>query len=290
MKDILLTGADRFIGGKFASAYKTKYNIVAPISIDYTNYEQVEKLFADHNFCAVIHAYGKRNAFNREQLSADSVIAFNHIQHLCVLKGVPKLLVISDASDLDAGEGVNAATEEYLGQSIPNRGYGVERYLISSLALKDKISTVLRFFDVYGGGASAQNGMPMGALGRAILGKKTVELNADKTFSTIYIDDACKIISLFIDKDYPCGAYNVCSPTPVTLYDFAKKAKNLARKEGREFTLILGDGDDYPLTGDCTKLLDTIGPFKFTAFNTGINKTIEYCKAHKSCLRDPNDD
>ncbi|MDE7395532.1 MAG: hypothetical protein K2M95_05405, partial [Clostridiales bacterium] len=79
--------------------------------------------------------------------------------------------------------------------------------------------------------------------------------------------------------------YNVASPTPVSLYDFAKKAKNFAKKDAREVKLVLGDGEEYPLTANVDKLMQAIPKFKFTAFNTGITKTLEHYKKHKAQLK-----
>ena len=286
MKKILVTGGSGFIGLNFISAYKKKYDIVShvPEETDLTRYDDVKKLFESARFDAVIHIAGMRDIMSDAALYADDLLAFKNVQYASVLNGVKKLLVVGDASDLDTSRSLENANENVFGESVPVAGYGLGRYLIHKLASKDKISTVLRFFDVYGAGASVEEGHPLEILSHAIVGKKQIEVPANKTFSTIYIDDACKIVSLFIDNDYEKGIYNVASPVPIKLGDFAKKAKSYAKKDGRELSVSVGEENGI-FTADVSKLLDALGSFKFTAHSTGITKTLDYCKSHKSLLK-----
>ncbi len=291
MKKILVTGGGGFIGTNFIEAYKDKYEICAPTSaeMDLTRFEDVNAVFRDNKFDAVVHLAGKHDGLTDSVLQADNLIMFKNVQYAAILYGVRKLLVVGDAADMDLSRPIVQVSEEAFGATIPTSGYGLGRYLIHLLASKDKISTVLRFFGVYGKGARVEHNRPLGILSHAVTGKKEIALPADKTFSTIYIEDACRILSMFLDNDYPKGAYNVASPTPATLFEFAKKARAYAKKDERELVLTLGDGEENELTADVNKLLDTLGNFKFTALGTGINKTLDYYKAHKSKLKPKSD-
>lgn len=287
MKRILVTGGSGFIGRNFTEAYKGKYDIFAPSSSDYnlTRFEDVNSLFRDNRFDAVLHLAGKRDALTDSVLEADNLIMFKNVQYAAVLYGVKKLIVVGDAADMDLTRNVSNSREKDFGETVPTSGYGLGRYLIHLLASKDKISTYLRFFGVYGKYADVEHNRPVEILSHAITGKKEIALSGDKTFSTIYIDDACKIISMFIEGDYPRGTYNVASPVPVTYSEFARKAKAYAKKDGREITVSIGKDDEHELTADVSKLTETLGNFKFTAHTTGITKTLDYYKSHKSQLR-----
>ncbi len=286
MKKILVTGGSGFIGLNFIGAYKKKYDIVSPASeeTDLTRYDDVKKLFEANKFDAVLHIAGMRDIMSDAPMCADDLLTFKNVQYAAVLSGVKKLLVVGDASDLDTSRSLENATEDAFGESVPLAGYGLGRYLIHKLASKDKISTVLRFFDVYGAGASVEEGRPLEILSHAVIGKKQIEVPVNKEFSTIYVEDACKIISMFIDNDYEKGIYNVASPVSIKLGDFARKAKSYAKKDGREIAVSVGEENGI-FTADISKLLAALGSFKFTAHSTGITKTLDYCKSHKSLLR-----
>lgn len=280
MKTILVTGGNGVLGKNFIELYKNKYNIVAPAETDFTVYDEVAALFADNRFDAVLHL-----AESADSAHADNLIMFKNIQHACILGGVKKLLVAGDAADLDTSRPLVSVGEDELGKRIPSSPHGMGSYLSHVLAEKDKISTVLRFFTVYGKYASAENNRPAEILSHAVTGKKEIVLDADRTVSVIYADDACKILTLFLENDYEKGIYNVASPSSVSLSDFAKKAKNFAKKDAREVELLLGKGEEPELTANTDKLMQTLGSFKFTAFNTGVTKTLEYYKQHKARFR-----
>ena len=287
MKKILVTGGNGFIGKNFIEIYGKKYDICAPSSadMDLTRFEQVNAVFKENKFDAVVHAAGKHDNRSDAMLEADNLIMFKNVQYASALHGVKKLIVIGDAADMDISRPMTNVTEDAFGESVPRSGYGLGRYMITKLAEKDKISTVLRFFDIYGKGAAMENSRTTEILSHAVTGKKQIEVLKDKTFSTVYIDDACKIISMFLDKDYKKGCYNIANPTPVTYSDFAKKAKSYAKKDERILELNIGKESENILTASVDKLIDIVGQFKFTAFGTGVNKTLDYYKSHKSQLR-----
>ena len=287
MKRILVTGGSGFIGKNFVNDYKKKYDICAPSrdEMDLMRFEQVSKIFRTDKFDAVLHLAGKHDGLTGSALQADNLIMFKNVQYAATLEGVRKLIVVGDAADLDLSRPVENFNEDSFGETIPVSGYGLSRYLIHLLASKDKISTVLRFFGIYGAGASVKYNRQTEILSHALVGKKQIALAGDKKFSTIYVEDACRIISQFLDNDYGRGIYNAASPVPATFSEFAKKAKSYAKKNGRDITVDIGKADENEMTADVGKLESVLGPFKFTSLSAGINKTLDYYKSHKSQLR-----
>lgn len=279
---ILLTGGSGFIGSNFIAANGSKFDIVAPSSqqTDLMRVEQVQALFKQHKFDAVVHAADKTDGVTG---SADNLIMFKNLQYAAILNGVKKLIVIGDAADMDLSTPVEHVKESGFGQTMPNDSYGLGRYLIHLLASKDKISTVLRFFTVFGAGADSGTNPIMSILARGVTGKKTVTV-PDKLVSTIYIDDAVRVIAAFLTNDFAKGDYNVASPSPINLIEFAKKARSFAKKNGREITVEI-TGEQCELTADTEKLAAVLPNFRFTADNTAINKTLEKLNAKKSLCR-----
>ena len=274
MKTILVTGGSTALGKNFIELYKKKYKIVAP-ETDFTVYDEVSTLFADNKFAAVVHLA------EYDAARADNLVAFQNIQHACILGGVKKLLVAESVASVECPRPIENADEAELGACVPKAAHAGGAYLTRVLAEKDKISTVLRFFTVYGKYANIENNCTAEILSHAVAGKKEIVLEANRQLSVVYDDDACKIIAAFLEQDLPQGTYNIAHPTPVALYDFAKKAKTFAKKDARELTLALAKKEDAPCTANVDKLLAVLGSFKFTAFTTGVNKTLEHYKKHK---------
>lgn len=282
---VLLTGGSGFIGKNFLEKYSGKYDIVAPTFSDMnlTKIVEVNHFFSKTKFDAVVHCAGKGDDESQKLVEADNLIMFKNIQYASIINGVKKLLIAGDVSEFDRSRAIVNIEESEFGKSIPADGYGLGRYLIHLLASKDKISTTLRFFDVFGKYQDVSNSKINEIIARGITGKKAIEIEKDKKFSTIYIDDVVKIISNFLDNDYPRGDYNVINNDTVTYMDIAKTVKKLAKKNGREITINLKtEKQDFECSGSNAKLSAIMPSLKFTSNTGGVTKLFEYLKLHKS--------
>lgn len=285
---VFLTGGSGFIGRNFIEKYQSKYEIFAPASseVDLTKIREVSDYFADKRFDAVVHAAGKCDGYTGSVVEADNLVMFKNVQYEAILHGVKKLIVIGDAADFDRSKQICEISESAFGNSIPQDAYGLGRYLITLLASKDKISTVLRFFSVYGKYADPGTSKTTELIARAVTGKKTAEIERDKTFSAVYVDDAVKVIAAFLDNDFPKGEYNVASDKPLTWVETAKTAKRLAAKDGRVVEIkVLNEGQDRTYTANVEKLKALLPKLRFTSHATGIKNVYEYLMKHKSQAR-----
>lgn len=276
---ILLTGADGFIGKNFLEKYSDKYEIFAPTSeeLELGDIRKVAAYFEGKSFDAVVHA-----AENNE----NTLVEFKNVQYESVLHGVKKLIVVSDACDIDTGAPLENAGESTFSARMPKSETGVARHVITTLASKDKISTVLRFFGVYGKYLSVEKSKIMELMARGVTGKKTAVVERDLEFSAICIDDALKVITAFLDGDIVRGAYNVASDAPLKLSSVARTARRLAAKDGREVTVeILSDESAPNFTASVGKLKAAMPKLRFTAHSTALKAVYEHLKRHKSEAR-----
>ncbi len=151
------------------------------------------------------------------------------------------------------------------------------------LARKDKISTVLRFFTVYGKYCDVGASKTMELIARGVTGKKTAEIERDKEYSAIYVDDAVKVIAAFIDNDFEKGEYNVASDVPLTFTDVARTAKRLAKKDLRQVDIAVKyDTPDVSYTASVEKLKAVMPKLKFTSHSSAIRQVYEHLMKHKS--------
>ena len=282
---ILLIGGEHFIAKNFAEKYGSRYEIFAPTAeeADFNNISSASRYFDTHEFDCV--CFIATECAGCEKFAGDdALITFKNVQYFSVLHGVKKLLVLSDASDLGTGS-VENATEESFGLE-PKNGYGLSRYLITKLAMKDKITTVLRLFNVYGKYCDVAASKTMELIARGVTGKKTATIERDRELSSIYIDDLLKITAAFIDGDIPKGVYNVASDKPLKLTDVARSVRRLAAKDFRTVDVELLSPDLEPsLTADISKLASVIEKLRFTAHSAGIKAVYEHLLKHKSQAR-----
>lgn len=285
---VLLTGGSGFIGKNFIEKYGSKYEVYAPSSseVDLTKIRQVADYFKDKKFDAVIHAAGKSDGYTGSVVEADNLVMFKNVQYEAILHGVKKLLVIGDAADFDRSKSLENVSEEQFGRSIPQDAYGLGRYLITLLASKDKISTVLRFFSVYGKYCDVSSSKTMELIARGVTGKKTAVIERDKQFSAVYIDDALKVIAAFLDNDFPKGEYNVTSDKPLSYLEIAKTVRRLAAADLREVEIqVLKEGQDYSYTGSAEKLKAVMPKLRFTSHKTAVKNVYDFFMKHKSQAR-----
>ncbi|MDE7463835.1 MAG: NAD-dependent epimerase/dehydratase family protein, partial [Clostridiales bacterium] len=189
---ILVTGGSGFIGKTFIKRYRKAFDIVAPThaQMDLTDARAIDALFAKNKFDAVLHLAGA-SAHGGSSLEADNLIMFKNIQYMSIVHGVKKLIIVGEGAEFDCRHPIVDFSESMIGESIPTDGYGLARYMINLLAAKDKITTSLRVFDVYGVGGKGVIDKIVTAAAR---GKKIL-LERDRTVSGIYIDDLVKVIA-----------------------------------------------------------------------------------------------
>lgn len=273
---ILVTGGSGFIGKTFIKAYRKKFDIVAPSheEMDLTDSRAVAAVFKAHKFDAVLHLAGLGEK-GRDTIETDNLIMFKNIQYMSIAYGVKKLLIVGDGVELDRSRPIVDFSEDKFGDAVPKDGYGLGRYLISVLAAKDKITTSLRIFNVYGVGGHGVINKIVAAGSR---GKKTITIDRDKTVSAVCVDDAVKVIAEFLRGDYPKGDYNLVSGDKAGYLAMAKAVKRLVRKDGSDIDIVVkNDGSDNEYSATNDKLLSVM-KVKFTPIMSGIKKLYQDLK------------
>ncbi|MDE6293437.1 MAG: NAD(P)-dependent oxidoreductase [Clostridiales bacterium] len=276
---ILVTGGSGFIGKAFIKTYRKTLDIVAPTheQMDLTDARSIEKMFKDNKFDAVLHLAGLPANGGNRPLEADNLIMFKNIQYMAIAHGVKKLITVGEGVEFDTSRPIVDYTEDMFGKYIPTDGYGLGRYLINLLASKDKITTVLRIFHVYGEGGGLQR--PINKIvGAGSRGKKQIVIDRDKVVSAISVDDAVKAVAAFLMRDYPKGDYNLVAGDKMSFVDIAKAVKRYVRKDGGDIEIVVKDPTPAPeYSASNAKLLATV-PMNITSMSSGIKKLYEQLK------------
>ncbi len=282
---ILLTGGSGFVGKAFIKKYRKNFDIVAPSreQMDLLNARSIEDMFKKHTFDAVVHLAGAGEQSKKSAIEADNLIMFKNIQYMSIVHGVKKLIIVGEGAEFDRSQPIVDYTEECFGKSIPVDGYGLGRYLINLLASKDKITTVLRVFDLYGVGGGKHRINKIVAAGAR--GKKSIVLDCDRLVSAVSVDDLIKVIAEFLRGSYEKGDYNVVSGEKTSLLQIAKTVKRLVKKDGGDIEInIKSQEPGNEFTADNKKLLDVL-PVKFTPTLKGVKKLYEDLKPSRGSSR-----
>ena len=276
---ILVTGGSGFIGKAFIKRFRKQFDIVAPTheQMDLTDARSVQRQFAAQKFDAVLHLAGLSERGKHETLEADNLIMFKNIQYMAIAHGVKKLITVGEGVEFDRSRPIIDYTENMFGKYIPTDGYGLGRYLINLLASKDKITTVLRIFNVYGAGGGLTR--PINKIVAAVArGKKQITIDRDKVVSGISVDDAVKVIAEFLRGDYPRGDYNLVAPDKMSYVEIAKVVRRLVRKDGGNIDIIVKNTtQDNEYSASNQKLANTL-PVRITSMQNGVKKLYEELK------------
>lgn len=246
---ILVTGGNGLIGKAFVKAQKKTFDIVAPTSeqMDIFDARSVDEVFSNNKFDAVLHLAGLVTSNKVAPQEDDALIMFTNIQHAAARHGVKKLIVLCDGP-ADAGWG---------------------KKLTGTLAAKDKITTVLRVFGVYGSGGTRPVTKIVAA---ASHGKKQIVIDRDRVISAVSVEDAVKVIALLLKKDAPKGDYNLVSGDTMSYLEIAKAMRRLVRKDGFDLEIVVkNDAPDSDYTASNEALLAVL-PYKFTSISAGVKK------------------
>ena len=276
---ILVTGGSGFIGKAFIKRYKKTFDIVAPSheQMDLMDARSVDAFFRGHTFDAVLHLAGLSETGKSQVLEADNVIMFKNVQYVAIRYGVKKLITVGEGVDFDRHFPIVDFTEDMFGTHVPTDGYGLGKYMITSLAGKDKISTVLRIFNVFGAGGGQSR--PINKIVAAgSKGKPKIVIDRDKVVSGISIDDAVSVIGAFLLKDYPQGDYNLVAADKMSYVDIAKLVKRLVKKDGDNIEIVVKNPEpENEYSASNNKLVETTG-IKISSMQNGIRKLYQELK------------
>lgn len=271
---ILVTGGSGFIGKAFLKKYRKAFNIVAPThaQVDIKDARAVDALFAKHKFDAVVHL-----ASVSDRDVSDNLVMFKNIQYLSIVHGVKKLIIVGEGAEFDSRQAIVDFSESMIGESIPTDSYGLARYMINILASKDKITTSLRVFDVYGAGGKGVIDKIVTAAAR---GRK-ITIDRDRTVSAICVDDLVKVIAGFLKGNIKQGDYNLVSGDKTSYLEIAKSVKRMAKRDGKEVEIVVKNPvPALEYTANNSKLLAAY-PFKPITVKAGIKKMYNVLTASK---------
>jgi nucleoside-diphosphate-sugar epimerase len=258
---ILITGANGYIG-KFLSSKLKDHDIFTPTSksVDFTNKEQVDKLFNSHKyFDLVIHCAVKGGS----RLHQDSLDVLDDN-----LRMYFNLLDYRDKYNRFITFGSGA--EIYMSDSP----YGLSKKVIAKSILDQYNFYNIRIFGLFGEG-ELDTRFIKGNLQRYI-NKQPIEIYQNRLMDFFYMEDLWSVVKYYIYTNHPPKQIDCSYSYKMSLHYIAKQINLLGDYE----VPINNSGNDsnFDYTGNECCLLDL--PIELIGFEKGLK--LEYEK-YKLC-------
>ena len=260
---ILLTGYKTALMKECFEHLKSTHDILMYDEKKLDDFDKIKKLFREKKFNTVLFFAIGHNALE----------FFRSVQYSSIINGVKKILLITDPEDFDLSYDVKGVLDEDHKNQMPTQEGGLEKFLLSLLASKDKITSVLRVFGLFGQGVEGELSKTLAKAKKS----RTIILEKDNEVSLTYIEDAVKIIDDFINSDIKKGFFNIAPDYTTTYMEVLKKAKAYFKKEGIEVEVSFkSTSSANALVANSERLIATLPEnFKFTSLTTAVNKTLK---------------
>jgi len=275
--NILLTGANGFIGSNIFNFLEEKYTFFTPRSfeLDLTSKDEVIKYFSKNKIDFIIHCATKGGARDREDEKDTFEKNISMVQNLLQIKSNnTKMIVFSSGAMYDKKRNLHKVKENEIGKFIPKDLYGLSKLEISKIALERKDMLCLNIFACYGYN-ELKTRFPSYAIIQN-LQKKSIIINRNVVFDYLFVEDMVRIVEYFIQNWSYDRIINITPKESVDLITIAKTVNEIS--DFKSEIIVKNQKLNYEYTGDNKKLLENIKDFKFTDIKTGLEKLYNFMK------------
>ena len=306
MKKILLLGGFGFIGtnilkyidnyflNKFAvivfdrfpkHPYGVTFNCVVKTYYgDFNDKSIIQTMFLENRFDYVIHTIN--TTVPSTSLNARFDIESNLLPTLDLLdtlveNNTPNIIYLSSGGAI-YGEMIDNLPHTEASVELPKSSYGivklaVEKYLIQYKNIYKINPLILRLSNPYGlYHYSLKQGIINVGLRHALLNQQlNIWGNGEAKKDYIFVEDFCYILFELIKKGNNDVIYNIGSNEILSVNQILSQIKT----HYSNFNWVNSDSNKNDVSHfqlDITKLIQNIGEIKFTLFNEGVNKIIEW--------------
>ncbi len=234
MKNILITGANGFIGTQLVKELKNTHNIITTESTDITEYDMLSKYFRDIDVVIHLAAISKRNETEK---NPDRTMEVNFM-------GTKNLLKLSHKNNVKRFIFISSSAI-YLNDSVYAKSKTAAEKLCVDYASQVGLDTlILRPSNVY------DLKYPKGVIGKfynKTINNEPITINGDgsQRFDFIHISDLVSLISKAVDSDkkFLGQSFDVGSGKEHTVLEIAKAISSKIEFDGYrfEYTPILLD-------------------------------------------------
>lgn len=275
--NILITGANGFIGKNIVEKWIDKYKLFFPSSkeLNLLNLNDVKDFFKKNSIDIVIHS-AKIDEVNRPNISKYEVLDYNlrMFFNLVYCKHMyKKMIYFGSGAEYNRKDMPKYVKENYVCKIIPEDPYGFAKYVMNKYTLQSSNIYNFCLFGVFGKYEEYRRRFISNNICRSIKGLP-MTLNQDIEFDYLYIDDLIRILEWAIVNDLKYHKYNVCSGKAVRLSTVGKIISEVIGD--RNGVIIKNVGMQVPYVGSNIQLLEEIGDFTYTDLKISIYELFQY--------------
>lgn len=282
VKRILLTGAGPhgFIGRNIMPALRERYEVFTPSSreLNLCDYDQLARYVEAHRIDTVIHgaAQSMIHTAPEDAMQHDLQMFFN-LDRLS--DQLDKILYFGSGAEFDKRFPMEHIREEELGRSVPNKYYGLEKYIMALHARRSRNIYDLRLFGVFGRYEHWESKFISNLCCKAVHGLPlTVRQNC--MFDYLYVEDLPPIVIWFLEHQPRYHDYNVCTGNAVDLVSIAHTVLGCASKDLP--VLVAKDGWNLAYTADNSRLAAEYGRLQLHDMKTAVSELYAYYMEHRA--------
>ena len=274
--NVLLTGAQGFIGRNIAPFLRKKYKLFSPnrFELNLLDEAEVKKYVKDNKIDIIIHSanpnpYKEANLDKNETFLRDSLRMFLIV--LACKRFVKKIIFIGSGAMYDKTRDIVDIKECDFGNHIPIDEYAVAKYVMNMLAGDNVYNFVV--FGCYG--PTDDKSKFITHCIRCVLRNEKITIRQDCLFDYMHVNDLADILSWGIDNQLKYNTYNVVSGKKVSLFQIASIVR---QKMNSDLPIvILNDGVNKEYTASNMRLLEEYDK-TFISIEQGIEMQIEWEK------------
>ena len=282
MSNVLITGANGFIGRNLVRHFQGRHEVASPRrqELDLLDAEGVRAYLERHRFDVVIHAATERS--NRalpaspDQLSRNCRMFFNLTRNR---HAFGRLLILSSGAVYDRAHWRPRMEEDYFDVHVPADDYGFSKYICAKAIAGMEDAYEMRLFGVFGAYEDWRVRFLSNACCRAVWDLPIV-IRQNVFFDYLAVEELGWILEAFFQNRPRYRQYNVCTGRA---FDLSRLAAMVVEVSGRSLEIEVktgGLGSEY--SGDNARLLEEIPDFQFAEMRDSIARLYRWYEARKT--------
>lgn len=277
-KNVLVTGANGFIGKNLCEYLNDKYNLLAPLrtELDILDESKVDKYFKKNKIDIVLHTAVVGGSRKEEQtdlaLSQNLRMFFNLLKNK---KHFKKMIYLGSGAEYDKTKPIVDVKEEDFGKTIPKDEYGFFKYVCSKYIEEQNNIVCLRIFGLFGKYEDYRYRFISNAICQN-LSNFPITINQNVLFDYIFIDDFVKIVDYFINNEVKYKFYNIGTGKKIDLLTIANLINNIADRKSEIIVKNSGLNNEYTCNNE--RLMNELGGFKFSQIKSSVKSLFDWYK------------
>lgn len=276
---ILITGANGFIGRNVKEYLQRneEYDIYAPSSreLDCIDEESVTDYLKKNKFDCILHfavyvaRTDNRKVKNRE-LDYNLRMFLNFAKNS---KYYGKMYYTGSGAEYDKQCDISKVAEQDVGKTIPTDQYGLMKYIIGQQIETSRNIYNLRLFGIFGKYEDYSSKFISNVCCKAIKGIP-LAMRQNVYFDYLWVEDFCRMIEIFLEKELLYHTYNMVSGTKISLKEICEIVSRVSGKQLPVFVCKDGLGNEY--TASNKRFLKECPEFRFTDMEKAVKSLYEW--------------